>query len=132
MGLPPDQRSAVTPPEHLAVSAGAGSGTTRVLVERYLRLVDAVAAPAAPGDDPWEGGPPEGPQGDRHIFRHDQQKSRPGGTALLRYAPTGIGAACLRTALYRSTMGRKSLLLPMRTLPTASAIAPSILRTRSV
>lgn len=53
MEFTPEQRAAIATPGHLVVAAGAGSGKTRVLVERYLRLVDEVAAAAAPGDDPF-------------------------------------------------------------------------------
>ena len=37
--LTPDQERATQPGRHLSVTANAGSGKTRVLVERYLRLV---------------------------------------------------------------------------------------------
>ncbi len=37
--LDPDQSAAVTVGHHAVVSAGAGSGKTRVLVERYIRLL---------------------------------------------------------------------------------------------
>lgn len=53
MDFTADQRAAIVTPGHLVVTAGAGSGKTRVLVERYLRLVDEVAASAPPGDDPF-------------------------------------------------------------------------------
>lgn len=45
MELTPEQRAAIEHDGHLVVTAGAGSGKTRVLVERYLRLLDAVGDP---------------------------------------------------------------------------------------
>ncbi|MCX7792750.1 MAG: UvrD-helicase domain-containing protein [Chloroflexaceae bacterium] len=45
MDLTPEQRAAIEHDGHLVVTAGAGSGKTRVLVERYLRLLDDVGHP---------------------------------------------------------------------------------------
>lgn len=43
MEFTPEQRAAIESDGSLVVSAGAGSGKTRVLVERYLRLIEAIA-----------------------------------------------------------------------------------------
>lgn len=45
MNLTPEQQRAVESPGHLAAAAGAGSGKTRVLVERYLRLIGDAGLP---------------------------------------------------------------------------------------
>lgn len=50
MQFTPEQRAAIEDEGHLVVVAGAGSGKTRILVERYLRLV---AAADAPDEDPF-------------------------------------------------------------------------------
>ncbi|MGQ9925330.1 MAG: UvrD-helicase domain-containing protein [Chloroflexaceae bacterium] len=45
MQLTPEQRTAIEHDGRLVVTAGAGSGKTRVLVERYLRLLNASSDP---------------------------------------------------------------------------------------
>lgn len=53
MDFTPEQRAAIETDGDLVVAAGAGSGKTRVLVERYLRLVEQVAGLDELGHDPF-------------------------------------------------------------------------------
>lgn len=52
MQFTPAQQQAIDLDGHIVVTAGAGSGKTRVLVERYLRLLVKYADPDQAGEPP--------------------------------------------------------------------------------